>query len=136
MAKIVIKNAVTLLAATDYSAQIKSSTLTLEAPEVDVTNMGSGGWVELLGGIKKGTLAFEFVKDSDLSGLTAAMVAALGTVIAFDVKAQSAATSTTNRRYTGNVLVTSWQPVAGQVGSAFGSSVSWPTTGAVVEQTS
>lgn len=136
MAKLVLKDAKLLLAATDYSAQVKQVTLTIEAPEVDVTNMGSAGWVELLGGIKKGTLAVDFIKDADLSGLTAAMFAALGTVIAFDTRAQAAAVSTTNRRYTGSVLVTSWQPVAGQVGSAFGSSISWPTTGAVAEQTS
>lgn len=133
MAKLVVKAQYLALGAgpTDYSAQIKGATLTIDAPEVDVTNMDSGGWNEALGGIKKGTLAIEWVRDADLSGLSAAVMTALGSTLAFHLRVQDAAASATNLEFTGNVLVTQWAPITGSVGQAFSNSTSWPTTGAI-----
>lgn len=137
MAKLVVTAQYVALGAgpTDYSAQVKGATLTIDAPEVDVTNMDSAGWTELLGGIKKATLAIEWVKDADLSGLDAAVYAALGTTLAFRVREQDSAIATTNPEYQGTVLVTQWAPVSGSVGAAFGGSTSWPVTGAIVRDT-
>lgn len=132
MAKLVVKAQHVAIGAVDYSAQVKGATLTIDAPEVDVTNMDSAGWTELLGGIKKATLAIEWVKDADLSGLDAAVYAAIGGTLAFAVRQQDSAIATTNPEFQGNVLITSWAPVAGSVGQAFGGSTSWPVTGAIV----
>ena len=131
MAKMVISATVVKLATVDYSAQVKGATLTIDAPEVDISNMGSAGWNEVVGGVKKGSLAVEFVKDADLSGLDAAMFAALGTVITFEISKTSDAAGATNPHYTGSLLVTQWTPIAGAVGAAFGGSYTWTTTGAI-----
>lgn len=139
MAKLVVKNAFVSLGGTDYSAQIKGATLTITAPEVDVTNFAGNGWVELISGNLKGTLALEFVKDSDLSGLDAAIYAILShatvNTMAFLVKLQSAAASTANPSYAGTILVNNWSPVAGSVGQAFGGSITFPVTGAITRAT-
>lgn len=132
MAKLVVKaQYLELPAGTDRSAQVKGVTLTIDAPEVDTTNMASGGWFEALGGIFKGTLAVEWVKDADLSGLDAAMFAALGATQTFLIRQTSAALGADNPKYTGSVLVTQWSPIQGSLGAAFGGSTSWTTTGTV-----
>ncbi|HYE59022.1 MAG TPA: hypothetical protein VD948_10975 [Rhodothermales bacterium] len=124
------------LGGTDYSAQIKSATLTEEVPEVDVTNMGSSGNYECVGGIKKSSLAIEFVRDNDLSGLDAAINTALGSTLTFEIRQSNAAVGATNPKRTGSVLVTQWAGITGQLGSAFSNSVTWPVTGAVTRATS
>jgi predicted secreted protein len=134
LAKLVTTAAYLALGAgpTDYSAQVKSCSLTIDAPEVDVTNMDSAGWTELLGGIKKASLAIEWVKDADLSGLDAAVYAALGSTLAFRIRQQDSAIAAGNPEYQGTCLITQWQPINGSVGQAFGGSTTWPVTGAIV----
>lgn len=138
MAKKVVKAAYLALGGTDYSAQIKGVELQIDAPEVDVTNMGSGGWNETLQGIKSGSLRIDFIKDADLSGLDAAIWAAItgsSGQLAFEVRLDSGAVAPANPKYTGTVSITQWMPVAGQVGAAFGGQVTWPTTGAITRAT-
>lgn len=133
MAKIVIKAAYVDLGGTQYDAQVKSAELSFDAPEVDVSNMDSGGWAEILQGIRSGKLSIEFVKDADLSGLDSAVwTAATGAgTLTFEIRLQDAAVGATNPKYTGTVVVTQWSPVGGKVGDAFGGSVTWPVTGAI-----
>lgn len=137
MAKKVIKGAFLSLGGTDYSAQVKSATLTISASEVDVSNFATGDWSEMLVANLKGTLAIEWVKDADLSGLDAAMWTALGTDagVTFALRVDDAAKSPTNPEFTGTVKVTTWG-VGGSVGQAFGGSTSWPVSGAVTRSTS
>ena len=140
MAKIVVKNQFLSLGGTEYSSQIKGATLTINAPEVDVTNMDGNGWAELLSGILKAQIQIDFVKDADLSGLDAAVWAVLThattNTMAFVLKLQDASTSSTNPQFSGTVLVNNWSPISGSVGQAFGGSITFPVTGAITRATS
>ena len=136
MAKVVVTAGYIDLGAVDYSAQVKSATLTMDAAESDVTNMDSAGWKEAIGGLKSGSLAIEFVKDAVLSGLDAAVNTAFGSTLTFELRQSDAAVSASNPKYTGSVLITQWSPVAGGVGEVFGGSVTWPVTGAITRATS
>ena len=137
MAKKVVKGAYLALGAgpTDYSAKVKGATLTISGPEVDVSNFDTGDYSEILCGLLKGSLQIEFVKDADLSGLDAAVFAALGSTLAFTLKLNDAAVGPTNPAYTGTCVITSWSPIAGSVGQAFSGSVTWPCTGAILRAT-
>ncbi len=138
MAKQVVKGAYLALGSgqTDYSAQVKGATLTISGPEVDVSNFATGDYSEALCGLLKGSLQVEFVKDGDLSGLDAAVFAALGGTLAFVLKLSSGATGPKNPAYSGTLVVNSWSPIAGSVGQAFGGSVTWPCTGTISRATS
>lgn len=132
MAKFVVTATQLTLATVAYQAQLAEATLTIDVAELDATNMASGGYTEPIGGLKSGSLAVTFKKDSDLSGLDAAMFAANGTVIAFTLKQTAAAISTSNPEYQGFVFINGWTPIAGKVGDLNEASYTWKTSGAIV----
>lgn len=137
MAKQVIKGAYLALGAgpTDYSAQVKGATLTISGPEVDVSNFATGDYSEIICGLLKASLQIEFVKDADLSGLDAAVFAALASTLAFRLRLDDGAIAAANPEYQGTCVITSWSPIGGSVGQVFGGSVTWPCTGAIVRDT-
>lgn len=121
---------------TDLSDYTKKAELTTKVEEKDVTTYGSNGWKEVLGGIKSGELALEFLQDVSASALDSIMWPLLGTVVTFEVRADSAAVGTSNPSYTGSVLINGWNPIQGSVGDEAKTSVSYPTSGAVARATS
>lgn len=56
----------------------KNVTLATEVAPLDATNYQSGGWVELTGGNKSGTLSVEFMQDRAADGVDQQMWAMLG----------------------------------------------------------
>lgn len=132
MAKRVVTGTYLTLATVSYAAQIDEASLEMESDVQDVTNMASGGWKEFLGGLKSFKLTVSFKKDSDLSGLDAAMFAAFGTAIAFALRGTSDAIAAANPEFQGSILVSKWTPIAGKVGEVFGGSYTWEGTGALV----
>ncbi len=131
MAKLVIVGAVNTIATVNYDPQILSSVLSITVPEVPTTNMNSAGWKEILGGVKEFTIAYEFIQDSDLSGLGAAMFAALGTVIAFTSAHITGGPTGPIPEYQGFFLVNAWNHNA-TLGEALGQSVTFPGSGTLV----
>jgi len=123
------------VAGTDVSSYNKKAELTVEVEEKDVTTYASLGWKVLLGGLKSGTLAMEFVQDFAATKLDSIMWPLLGAVVPFEVRADQAAVGTSNPKYTGNVLVKAWNPLTGSVGDDASVSVSYPTSGAVTRAT-
>ena len=131
MALFALTAQVVTLNAVDYSDTCKQATLVVDAAQLDSTDFASAGWVEYIGGLKSGTLSFEFhdnVADNDIDE---ELWALLGTVVAFTLKPVSGATSASNPEYQGSVLVTS-HAIGGGVGELAGKSLSFPTSGAVV----
>ena len=114
----------------DYSDHCKSATLALDAAQLDTTDFASAGWTEMIGGLKSGTLTLEFMDDFADDDLDEELYALLGTVVAFTVKVNSGAISTSNPEYQGNILVTEWN-VGGAVGDLATKSLSFPITGAI-----
>ena len=114
----------------DYSGDLKSATLVVDAAQLDTTDFASAGWVEYIGGLKSGSLALEFQDDVADDAVDEELWDLLGTVVAFAVRPTSASVGTSNPSYSGNVLVTS-HSIGGSVGDLAMKSLTFPTSGAV-----
>jgi len=114
----------------DESANIKSSTLTVDVNPLDVTDFASAGWVENIGGLKSGTLAVEFQDDIVAAAIDTKLWAILGTVVPFEVRLTSAVVGASNPKWTGSIFIGS-HSVGGSVGDLAMKSLSFPTSGAV-----
>lgn len=117
--------------AVDYSDHLKSATLTVDAAQLDTTDFASAGWTEVIGGLKSGTLALEFMDDVANDDVDEELWALLGTVVAFTIKATTGSISTSNPEYQGSVLITG-HSLGGAVGDLAQKSLSFPTSGAIV----
>jgi hypothetical protein len=123
------------LGGTDLSAHIKSATLSVDAAELDTTDMASGGWTEVIGGLKSGSLSVSWQDDVAASSIDSILWPLLGTVVTFETRATSSAVGTSNPKRTGSVLVTN-VPIGGSVGDLAMKDTTWPTTGAITRATS
>ncbi len=135
MAKMVLTAAYVAINSVDISDHTSKAELAVEVEEKDVTTFASAGWVEVLGGLKSGTLALTLKQDPADNDLDEDMWALLGTVVTFEVRLTQSAVGVSNPKYTGSVLMNGWQPVAGSVGDVAEVSVSFPTSGAVTRAT-
>lgn len=136
MAKMVLLASMLQVNSVDVSAYATKIELTINVDEKDVTTFGSSGWKEVLGGIKSAGLNVTFQQDVAAGNIDSQMFALLGSVVTFEVRLVNTARSTSNPAYTGSVLVSKWNPIAGAVGDDAEVSVSWPTSGVVLRQTS
>ncbi len=135
MAKMVLTAAHVTINGTDYSDRCSKAQLAVEVEEKDVTTFASGGWVEVLGGLKSGTLALTFKNDIADNDIDEDFWAILGTVVTFSVRLSSASVGTSNPSYSGSVLVKSWTPLNGAVGDVAEVEVQYPTSGTVTRAT-
>lgn len=136
MAKFVVTGTQVTVNGTDVSSSCARAELVINAAEVTTTDFGSGGWVEVIGGLKSGTVSLDFHSDFGVAGVSdlfADLVGTIGTVTI--ITANGTAASATTPKYTANVLINSFTPVAGAVGDLSTFSVSFPTSGAVAYAT-
>lgn len=132
MAKFVVTTNNVTLNGDDISSSCARAELVINAAEVDVTDFGSAGWTEVIGGLKSGTVSLDFHSDfgsGAVSDLFQDLVGTIGTVTL--VGGNGTAASATTPKYTATVLINSFTPIAGAVGDLSTFSVSFPTTGAV-----
>lgn len=132
MAKFVVTGTQVTLNGTDISSSCARAELVINAAEVETTDFGSGGWTEVIGGLKSGTVSLDFHSDFGAGAVSQTfqnLVGTVGTVTL--IAANGTAASATTPKYTATVLVNSFTPVAGAVGDLSTFSVSFPTTGAV-----
>jgi hypothetical protein len=119
----------------DLSSYVASVNLTSNAAEVATTNFASGGAVERTGGLKDNSLQISFMQDFAAAAVEATVYPLIGGTAAFEVIPNGTAVTSTNPKYSGTVLVTSWSPVAGAVGELLTADVTWPITGAITKAT-
>jgi hypothetical protein len=101
----------------------------------DATAFGQT-WMVRTGGLKDGNIGIDFLQDYVAAQLDSIFWALLGTVVPFEIRPTSAARGTGNPAYTGNLFVKEWKPIIGKVGDLAAVSVSFPTSGTVLRQTS
>lgn len=130
MAVYALTSQVVTVNSVDYSDHLKSATLTVDAAQLDTTDFASGGWVEMIGGLKSGQLALEFMDDVADNDVDEELWALLGTVVAFTIKATNGAISASNPEYQGNVLITG-HSLGGAVGDLATKSLTFPTSGSI-----
>jgi hypothetical protein len=132
MAKFVVTGTKVTFNGTDLSSSCARAELVINAAEVDVTDFGSNGWTEVIGGLKSGQVSLDFHSDfgvGAVSTLFADKVGTIGTVVL--IAANGTAASAATPAYTATVMVNSFTPVAGAVGDLSTFSVTFPTSGAV-----
>jgi len=134
MAPYIIQDPVVVFAGGTVTTLCKSATINIEVDEQDTTAFGGNGWKSMIGGLKGGSVDFEFMNDVAL--LDAVIFPLLGTTAAVKVRpGGTAAIGTANPEYQFNVLVQSYQPISGAVGDLATTSVSFPISGAVTRAT-
>ena len=137
MAKYVVTGNTVSFNGTDISASVARAELVISSAEVDVTDFASGGWTEVVGGLKSGSVSLDLHADFGASGLSTligeAQVGTLGTVVI--IAGNGTAASSTTPAYTATCLISSVTPVAGAVGDLSTFSVTWPTSGEITKAT-
>ena len=109
----------------------------INATVVDLKTTAFGQtWENRVGGLKDGTIDFDFMNDFVAANLDSIFWPLLGTVVTFEIRPTSGARSTSNPAYTGSLFVKDWKPIVGNVGALAMVSVSFPTSGTVLRQTS
>jgi hypothetical protein len=131
MAKYVVTATVVKIGADDVSANCASATLELTATDVDVTDFGSAGFTEVIGGLKAGTVTLDFHNDYGIGGINTILNPLLGTIATVTLQPNGTVVSASNPIWTAPVLVNSVSPIAGAVGDLATFSVSFPTSGEV-----
>lgn len=119
MAKFVLKNAVITIDGDDHSDHISEVTIETERDEVDVTAFGASN-KEILAGLGDATITMQAFQDFASNKLNQNLWALSKSDTAFEVtvKPTNAATSATNPKFTMQALLFSYSPIAGAVGEA------------------
>lgn len=135
MAKYVMTNTKVTINGTDFSSALSSVELSQSVNEVDTTNFGTSGWTSVTGGIKSGSLTLNWHQDFGAGSVNAILQPLLGTSATVVVTPSTAVVSATNPTWTGQFLVSQYNPVAGAVGDLAVFSTTWPANGAITYAT-
>lgn len=135
MATIVLTDVSVTINSVDLSTHATKATVNAQVDDVENTAFGSS-WRTRQGGLKDGTIELEFNQDWAASQVDATLWPLLGTLVTVVLKSTSSAVGATNPTYTATVLIKEFSPLDGSVGDLAKTSVSWPTSGAVVRATS
>jgi hypothetical protein len=136
MAKFVTQNAQVVIGGSTVTASCTSATISLEADDVETTAFNNAGFRTRIGGLKSGTVDFEFLQDFAASSIDATFFPLLGATATCAIRPGGpAAVSATNPEYQFDVLVSQYNPMDSAVGDLATVSLSFPITGAVTRAT-
>lgn len=136
MAKFVVTDPVIVFAGSTVTSSCASVTISLEADDVETTAFGGSGWRTRIGGLKSGSVDFEFHQDFAAGSIDSLLFPNLGGTVAVKVRpGGTAAIGTTNPEYQFDVLVSQYSPIDSAVGDLATVSVSLPITGVVTRAT-
>jgi hypothetical protein len=137
LAKYVVTGNTVSFNGTDISSSVARAELVITSAEVDVTDFASGGWTEVVGGLKSGSVSLDFHSDYGAGGLSTVvsedLVGTIGTVVI--IANNGTAASGTTPSFTAECLITSVTSVSGAVGDLSTWTVTWPTSGEVSKAT-
>ena len=136
MAKLVIKDAVVIVAGTTITDNVAAVTINSEAAEVVTTSFGSGGAVTRVSGLIDNSVTFSI--HNDYPAIDALFLPLVGsTAVPVVVKpAGTANAGTATPHYEFNALITNWTPVNGAVGELNTADVTFPISGAITKKVS
>lgn len=136
MAKTVLLDPVIVFAGSTVTTSCASVTISVEADDVETTAFGGSGFRTRVGGLKSGTVDFEFHQDYASGSIDSLIFPLLGGTAAVSVRpGGTAIASSSNPQFNFDVLVTSYSPVDGAVGDLNTTSVSFPITGVITRAT-
>ena len=132
MAKYVLRDAFVTVAGVDLSDHVSAVTITTTRPEVDVTSMGDD-FQSFVGGIPDATIEVAYFQDHAAGKVDATHWPLVNsdTTFSITVRPVNATGSATNPTFVmGNsLLLGDYQPIAGDVGSASTTTVTYRNTG-------
>jgi len=131
LAKYVVTGTDVSLNGSDISANTARAELVINAAEVDTTDFGSGGFTEVIGGLKSGQVTLDFHNDFGAGGVSNLLKDLVGTIGTVVIDPTGDGAGATNPVYTAEVLISSFTPIAGAVGDLATFSVTFPTSGSV-----
>lgn len=121
--------------AVNLSTWCTSATLSIDVDDQETTAFGST-YKTRIGGLKDWKLDLEFNADFGASAIDQTLYSLIGASTAVTIKSTSGANSATNPQFSGNVLVTAYNPIDGGTGDLAKVKVSWPANGALARATS
>lgn len=119
---------------TNFSTNLNSVELALESDDLETTAFG-GTFRERIGGLKTGSVTFQFMQDFGAASVDATLFPLFNTLATVVIVPTSSTVSATNPSYTATCLVNSYSPHASSVGDIATFSVTWPTSGTVTRAT-
>jgi predicted secreted protein len=135
MPKFVATDVSVTLNGTAISSNLNGIELALSANEVETTSFGDAGWKTVTGGIKSGSVRFDFMQDFGAGAVDALLYPLFNTNATVVIKPTSSTVSATNPAYTAVVLVNSYTPLSASTGDLVSFSITLPTTGAITRAT-
>jgi len=136
VAKFVVTEPVIVFAGSTVTSSCASVTINVEADDVETTSFGTNGWRTRVGGLKSGSVDFEFHQDMASGAIDELIWSNLGGTAAVKVRpGGTAAISSSNAEYQFDVLCQQANPIDSAVGDLATISVSFPITGAVTRAT-
>lgn len=136
MAKFVMKDPIVVVGGSTVTASCASATISLESDDVETTSFGTDGWRTRIGGLKGGSVDFEFHQDFGSGGIDSLLWPLLGGTAAVSIRpGGTAAIAATNPEYRFDALISQYNPMDSAVGDLATVSVSFPITGAVTRAT-
>ena len=136
MAKHVLKDAWVSVNSVDLSDHVRSVTINMDADLQDVKAMGAVG-ADWAAGLRNDSIELTLYQDFDAAKVDATLFPLFDGGSAFVIAAAASGTaiSSTNPKYSGTVLMGSYQPLAGEVGAANITSITFPVQGKVARAT-
>lgn len=117
MAKQVLIDAVVYIAGENVSDWVSKLEFDHEYEAQPTTTYGDGGEETVVGGLGKGSIAFDFKNDYAPGAINDIMSGLVSrTPVTCTFKPFDAAVSSANKLHTVNILLNSWQPISGNVG--------------------
>ena len=119
---------------TDFSTNLNSVELAIEADDLETTAFGQG-FRTRIGGLKQASLTLNFMQDFAAGSVDAILSPLLATLATVVIKPTSGTVTATNPSYTMLALVTQYSPFASSVGDIASLSVTFPVSGTVTRAT-
>jgi hypothetical protein len=131
MAKFVLTDAYVAVNGTAISDHLSSVSIETSADEVEFTSFGTSGWREFGAGLKDATVTAEAFQDFAATALDSILypLYSTGGTFALEVRPTSSAASSTNPKYTMTARLFTYSPIAGAVGDASTTSLTFRNAG-------
>lgn len=119
---------------TDFSTNLNSVELAIEADDLETTAFGTT-FRTRIGGLKQASLTLNFMQDFGSGSVDQVLSPLLATLATVVIKPTSGTVTATNPSYTMTALVTQYSPFASSVGDIASLSVTFPISGTVTRAT-
>lgn len=130
----ILKNAYFSIDGVDLSDKVKQLSFDRSIEVQDTTTMGSNSRTKEPG-LKDASGSVTFLQGYGAGSVEATLDAAFGEIVPFEFRAKNDAVSADNPSFTGNLIITSLNPVAGGVGESQEAPINFDVTGDVTRAT-